>query len=621
VILSDPPVYSGLGFIGGHVNKDGRRAYSVDAQGEAKEVGSPAEIKVCAKIVHGDYEYNDESTCATAKIAPAVVLEGCEWVKGENVLDGTTLGPEYKGETYSAKAVYKYSFGRCADTPTGVELAYGANPATATNLDCSGDFGDYTPQQATCPALTVTPPAPGFGGKAAFGGGRTLTNNYWFYSGETVALEEGTAALATDREDCSISIALRDPSEGIGENGAAKALPASVEIQACAVATCSLGDGPYTGESTCAAAKIAPDVVLSGCVWVGEDGQPLEVGNNGLVTVDIGDKVRPKADFASNYGRCTDNGAEREISGLAEITGAQTSLSCVSHQPPQADCPTVVVRRPEPVALGDVGFTSYDHSDVFFIGADVASRGTGVSIENAEDADCGPVTYTASGNANIAGTIEVCARATCNGSAKELNKCTNATIVPDASLSGECAWGVPGNKTSPTVGAIPGGVSLADSYGRCGAFADGALPGNAYSHNGNAWPADGKGLAEATYAGVQTNLLCVQQQASCPALTVTSAMCGKKADGDFVELSDLCPGTTDFASVKWNQRPTYANNTVTAGCYYVKDFTGDQYNIQNTSNWRINGTPFSVQSDIRNAANAKVDGGIYICTLWWQSGP
>jgi hypothetical protein len=45
----------------------------------------------------------------------------------------------------------------------------------------------------------------------------------------------------------------------------------------------------------------------------------------------------------------------------------------------------------------------------------------------------------------------------------------------------------------------------------------------------------------------------------------------------------------------------------------VKNFTGDQYNLQGASSaWRINGTQFSAQTDIRTAANTKIDDGIYI---------
>jgi hypothetical protein len=106
--------------------------------------------------------------------------------------------------------------------------------------------------------------------------------------------------------------------------------------------------------------------------------------------------------------------------------------------------------------------------------------------------------------------------------------------------------------------------------------------------------------------------------ANCTALTISTATaestCGAYTGNNAAgkTWADICPSTA-WDDVKWNQRPTKNGNRVPQGCYFVQDFTGDQYNIQSTvTAWRINGTQFSSQSDIRSAANTKIDGGIYI---------
>jgi hypothetical protein len=213
--------------------------------------------------------------------------------------------------------------------------------------------------------------------------------------------------------------------------------------------------------------------------------------------------------------------------------------------------------------------------------------------------------------------------AICRGKQYPLATAT-AKVVPNPSLSGSCSWTAPNGsqlngtpvKTTPAIGAIPGGVTLANSYGRCGSLTDAALPVSAYGGSGvSPWPSTGLGLSEKLYDAVATNVTCAPSvsQRSCPALNVTSIVC----DGE-AELSTLCPGVS-WENVQWNVRPTAGgSNSSPARCYYVQNFTSDQYMVKTNAgsgeitSFRINGTSFSNQGDIRTAANNKKDGGIYI---------
>jgi len=232
----------------------------------------------------------------------------------------------------------------------------------------------------------------------------------------------------------------------------------------------------------------------------------------------------------------------------------------------------------------------------------------------------------------VAVNVELTGRliATCRGSFDTLAT-AKAILVPDPTLTGTCSWNVVGNRTKPSVGATPQGVKLANGYGRCGHSASSVtpytLPTSAYSYNSNPWPP--ASLTEGiTYSGVAAKVECGQYGGSitstpaCPGLLATNVLCGLKSDSTYVDLSVLCPNT-NWNAVKWNQRPTVSNNTVAAGCYWVANWTGAsnvQYNIQNGGTWRINGTSFSAQSNITTAANAKVDGGIYIYTTGCNGG-
>jgi len=207
--------------------------------------------------------------------------------------------------------------------------------------------------------------------------------------------------------------------------------------------------------------------------------------------------------------------------------------------------------------------------------------------------------------------------ATCRGAFDTLVT-TTATLVPNPSLSGTCAWDVAGNRTTPAAGATPSGVRLVNGLGRCGYPASGVadfnLPGSAYSYNSVAWPPSP--LLEQVYSGVVAKATCgsttLTSSPACPNLNVTNVVCGVKADGNntIVSLSTLCPNANSFDDVEWNVRPPSTNNSG-ARCFYVTNLTGD-YGPQVAH--RINGTSFvsGNGNDRGNAAAVKIDGGVYI---------
>lgn len=347
------------------------------------------------------------------------------------------------GNSYGRCAPVSFNIGTGLAAGTYTDIAYGSY----TGIKAAWDCGDYSPVDVNCPNLTVKQaniPPPVFSGKAAFTGATTLTNNVWYYSGQTVAYN--VSGVSTDREDCAVEAVFKDPSSAVDGNSKAKQIAASAEIQVCAKVECSEDESTYTSEETCVIAKIAPDVVLGGCVWVDENDQPLQVAND-QVTVEKGAKVKAKADFSNSYGRCTDEAALQTINNYNPISNAQTALDCgQTYTPAQATCPTLVVNRPEPVASGSISFGDYSYSggegDVFFKGVNVAAKASGISITNALDADCDAVSYTIeSGDVNTAGaSINVCASATCNGKAKDLGIiCGIAKIAEDPAISG-CLW-------------------------------------------------------------------------------------------------------------------------------------------------------------------------------------
>jgi hypothetical protein len=121
------------------------------------------------------------------------------------------------------------------------------------------------------------------------------------------------------------------------------------------------------------------------------------------------------------------------------------------------------------------------------------------------------------------GEIKVEAVAKCLGG-NAVVKTLTYNIVNDPSLDGECTWSK--NPTSLAQGAKPSGVSLKDSYGRCGSLSDGALPITAYGNSKvSEWPTNGilpNDTYVGTYSDVKTTVNCTPAvtQASCPSLTV-----------------------------------------------------------------------------------------------------
>jgi hypothetical protein len=234
-----------------------------------------------------------------------------------------------------------------------------------------------------------------------------------------------------------------------------------------------------------------------------------------------------------NPANCDDASKSWPPSGSFVVNGM---LSCdiqgTKYTCSKPCAPLAINPAPKPEKTGSMSCTwPYLTAKNLAIGATIPDCNVnGITITNKEDskAGCGDVTYELSGSTTAAGTVKGYAVATCRKTKHYLDS-NVATVVPNPSLSGTCSWtandvAVTGI-TSKAKSIKPTGVSLSNSYGRCGSLADGALLPNAFGGTGaDTWPSDGKLTitTNTTYSDVKTKVNCTPavQAVTCPALTV-----------------------------------------------------------------------------------------------------
>jgi hypothetical protein len=205
-----------------------------------------------------------------------------------------------------------------------------------------------------------------------------------------------------------------------------------------------------------------------------------------------------------------------------EVLDVKASVKCGNYCK-QIDCPLTITSSPKPNVSGEIKcdwplLPNNGANKYLSIGADLpACDISSVTIANPgkDDANCGEVTYENSGSTSTAGKVYGRAVATCSGSKRTLKE-YEAEVVPDPSLSGNCSWEK--NPVKAANGATPSGVSLTNSYGRCGTLNDAALPATAYVAEGvSSWPIRVAGTYD-----VKTNISCMPEieQKNCPKLEV-----------------------------------------------------------------------------------------------------
>jgi len=224
----------------------------------------------------------------------------------------------------------------------------------------------------------------------------------------------------------------------------------------------------------------------------------------------------------------------------ATYDGLWVTVSCPgsTKQPRCKQCETLTITKP-PASLfnGGITFTgahAWSSSSIYYIGETPNFNSNVTITTNVEY--CGEVEYDESliGKVLVAGDVgadKVKVTAKCSISGQVLAT-ASAAVVPDPSLTGTCTWDR--NPTSSGKGAIPSGVTLNNSYGRCKIGTSGAainnsssypLPTTAYTATGiSQWPASG--IVSAGKHNVSTNIVCdprpIAVQSRCDELIVNA---------------------------------------------------------------------------------------------------
>jgi len=240
--------------------------------------------------------------------------------------------------------------------------------------------------------------------------------------------------------------------------------------------------------------------------------QPIAAGGNR----DLASQWPTSGTFDKVYGllNCGEFACSKECEPLTINEAGKPNVTGVT-----LSCPwTVLTAGTKPagfegnLAIGSI-LGNCSASGTVTNAAELDGCGDGVYVEY-----CGGAT-PASCNVASAGDLEINAAVKCKLGGVTRLKTLKYRVVPNPTLSGTCGWSK--NPVAASQGAIPSGVSLDNSYGRCG-ISDGALPTTAYGGNGIAsWPTTGI-VEPKTYNAVKTNLSCIpsEQQKSCPTLEV-----------------------------------------------------------------------------------------------------
>jgi len=294
------------------------------------------------------------------------------------------------------------------------------------------------------------------------------------------------------------------------------------------------------------------------------------------------------------------------------ITGKISCGSNCSVGPVICD-PLVIKEAPEPVIEGNIDCSSWPYLPGNGENKYLSKSPTladcevsGITVTN-DDAGCGDVSYELSGDPSDAGVVKGYAVATCRGVKHYLDS-SEAVVVPDPAWGGSCVWNVgkddDGNYVTTTGnGALPSGVTVSNSYGRCGSI----------TYGGDGWPSDGiTGLTQKNYT-VTPNVTCtpaITPASACPPLKVVTGLpCEGKTN-----IEDYCPGIA-WSDVKWG---TPVSKGTTAGCYFV-NFTSlpdDKLIIETEASqkWKINGVSYNNSDNVPFSTlnSNRKDGGFYI---------
>jgi len=254
-------------------------------------------------------------------------------------------------------------------------------------------------------------------------------------------------------------------------------------------------------------------------------------------------------------------------------------------------------------------------ADVYFIG-EIPTTNAPIEITNS-GAQCDPPTVEIEGNTEEPGKIKAYVMARC-GNSTSADKIDSAIVdvVPPPSLSGECKW----NKNPIRQGstAIPSGVTLNNSYGRCGTLNDGPVPRLLYGNEEiESWTGDG--LALGTYTGVQTKVVC-------EGYTITQKGCEPLE----VAACEYNPSWCENISIANVYKPTGHVEMESIGgwntghCFFINGASTFQISGGSQSaNFKINGQkldcaaspPFSFTTCTTGISPA--DGGYYIYVDQW----
>jgi len=559
-------------------------AVSYDITGNT---AAPGTYKVTAKATCNGSSVNLAAIEATVVPNPTAT---CVWIDGGDTLTAPeTLSSNYNGSTLTAKVIYANSWGRCSDVSAPVQLATGAN-----NKQLAPNCGSYNLNAVNCPALTVEPEVECEWGAPKLGA-------YGYVKGETVT---------ASGDGCTPANFVLD-ADGFTA-GEKKITCGAKQVSCPAITTPRCSSCEYYFDGLVSQAS-GGNVTLNGATACAE---LATSATNASITTGTAIRYYHFTTLGNHNFSSTGN---RHFINRTAVTGSAVNLNNIAQAPEggyymYVGASSVAITFTvsggadycvaDPIATGSISL-SYDYSgldgdSIFFKGFSPASaaNGSNVAVSNAVASKCSGVEYkVGSGAANAAGPVEVCAY--CSGTNRQLDvPCAPGTVVEDPSLSGACSWNANDDTfdidTDPL--PTPSGLSVANSYGRCGSVG--------YYYQSDLW-SNANITTAGEITGVTGKATCggSTPSANCPTLTATG---GEPASACDAPLDEFCPGV-GWDEIQWNVRPQAGSR----GCFYVLDITGD---------WGpgaphiVNGTSFTAGNgpNRSTAANPKVDGGVYI---------
>jgi len=645
----------------------------LDEYGNADAAGT---IKVCPVCRDGGYrDIGGDETCETARITVTQPTASCVWKDGSGIeIDPSqTLSSSSVGNSVTAEIVYANSYGRCSPVVSQpLTLSVGSN--NVTNGTLAASCGSLQVAAARCTPLTVAASAPvnnltcnwssatlgsyGYVKKekvTATFGGRVDNTSCGTLSGSQVV--ELTTAIAAGGV-----VKATQTCDGVTYERDCPAIP-NLRVSSCEYYFNKNNWKSKTG-GTITSSITGPNVADTTKICL--DSLTTAADLNSKTTTDANVKAAiisglgsgryihfTKLDKNLNLGT-TDNRhfINARSTGTTATTFTLDSLKKYMPEVPEggwymyvgsssntsytyAVSGGVNYSRFTPEPAGNL-LVSYDYpaENAFFKGFNVATvtSGSDIRIANASGAPagstCGPVSYELAqgSNANTVGPVTINAVATC-GTTKHTLASVTGKVVEDPSISGTCVWSQNNIKEGIDPNPTPSGLSLANSYGRCGNLTDGALATTSYFLGNNNWPtASANPLSLGTY-NVSGSVTCGGSAvtATCPALKVVDpnvqgANCDAYKGINGKTWNDICGGI-DWDQVKWGVNPMNGSpdtdiNSNPAGCYFITSISTGGFINKGSSTWKINGsTAQTLNSSSQVGANkfpAPIDGGYYI---------